>query len=235
ASALGARRQACAGDRALSTRPRPRLLPWAHAHHSARLFRASFLCPVAAARLSALARARSGELAKTSPHHRHCRDRPAREHLGHGVAALRRDARIAPRGAAGTGADAPLPRIQGAVRLCRCRPTGWWDPESGGIGLGSARARSGGGGRHSQRRKRARGRAARGLRAYRDRSGSIEAGAAIIAAGAWVKSLLPALAAPLRITREVMAWFEPIDAQLSRPGRLPVFMIESRHGLHYGI
>src|SRR5262249_2698884 len=65
--------------------------------------------------------------------------------------------------------------------------------------------------------------------------GSIEAGAAIIAAGAWVKSLLPALAAPLRITREVMAWFEPIDAQLSRPGRLPVFMIESRHGLHYGI
>jgi sarcosine oxidase len=65
--------------------------------------------------------------------------------------------------------------------------------------------------------------------------GSIEAGAAIIAAGAWVKSLLPALAAPLRITREVMAWFEPIDAQLSLPGRMPVFMIESRHGLHYGI
>jgi sarcosine oxidase len=65
--------------------------------------------------------------------------------------------------------------------------------------------------------------------------GSIEAGAAIIAAGAWVKSLLPALAAPLRITREVMAWFEPIDAQLSLPERMPVFMIESRHGLHYGI
>src|SRR5262249_60470763 len=63
--------------------------------------------------------------------------------------------------------------------------------------------------------------------------GSIEAGAAIIAAGAWGKSLLPALAAPLRITREVMAWFEPIDAQLSRPGRLPVFMIESRHSLPY--
>jgi len=32
-----------------------------------------------------------------------------------------------------------------------------------------------------------------------------------------------------------MAWFEPTDAQLFPPGRMPVFMIESRHGLHYGI
>ena len=65
--------------------------------------------------------------------------------------------------------------------------------------------------------------------------GSVEAGAAIIAVGPWVQTLLPALAAPLRVTRQVMAWFEPTDAQLFPPGRMPVFMIESRHGLHYGI
>jgi sarcosine oxidase len=65
--------------------------------------------------------------------------------------------------------------------------------------------------------------------------GSIEAGAAIVAAGAWVKSLLPELTAPLRVTREVMGWFAPTDAQLVSAGRLPVFIIESRHGMHYGI
>ncbi len=65
--------------------------------------------------------------------------------------------------------------------------------------------------------------------------GSVEAGAAIVAVGPWVQTLLPALTAPLRVTRQVMAWFEPTDAQLFPPGRMPVFMIESRHGLHYGI
>src|SRR5262249_60451395 len=64
---------------------------------------------------------------------------------------------------------------------------------------------------------------------------SVEAGAGIFARGGGVKWRLPALVAPLRNTREVMAWFEPIDAQLSLPERMPVFMIESRHGLHYGI
>jgi sarcosine oxidase len=63
--------------------------------------------------------------------------------------------------------------------------------------------------------------------------GPIHAGTAIIAAGAWTRSLLPALAAHLRVTREVMAWFEPIDMALLSP--LPVFIVESRHGMHYGI
>jgi sarcosine oxidase len=64
---------------------------------------------------------------------------------------------------------------------------------------------------------------------------NIEAGAVIIAAGPWLKSLVPALAAPLRVTREVIGWFDPTDAQLFLPGRIPVFIIESRHGMHYGI
>ena len=65
--------------------------------------------------------------------------------------------------------------------------------------------------------------------------GSIDAGAAIVTVGPWLPSFLPALGAPLRVTREVMAWFAPADAQLFSPGRTPVFIIESRHGMHYGI
>ena len=65
--------------------------------------------------------------------------------------------------------------------------------------------------------------------------GSVDAGAVIVAAGPWIASLLPALAPLLRVTREVMAWFNPTDARLFFPSRIPVFIIESRHGMHYGI
>jgi len=65
--------------------------------------------------------------------------------------------------------------------------------------------------------------------------GSVDAGAAIVTVGPWLPSFLPALGAPLRVTREVMTWFAPADAQLFSPGRTPVFIIESRHGMHYGI
>ncbi|SRR6266508_1887260 len=63
--------------------------------------------------------------------------------------------------------------------------------------------------------------------------GAVEAGTAIIAAGPWTNSLLPGL--PLRATREVTGWFEPADATPLAPGRFPVFIIESPHGMHYGI
>ncbi len=65
--------------------------------------------------------------------------------------------------------------------------------------------------------------------------GVVEAGAAIVAAGAWLPALAPALAATLRATREVAGWFEIADVELISPGRFPVFIIESRHGMHYGI
>jgi sarcosine oxidase len=58
---------------------------------------------------------------------------------------------------------------------------------------------------------------------------------AIVAVGAWTKTLLPEFAAGLRATREVMAWFAPTDADLLCADRFPVFIIESRHGMHYGI
>jgi len=72
-----------------------------------------------------------------------------------------------------------------------------------------------------------------GVRLVTD-SGEIEARAAIVAAGAWLKDLLPDLPAPLRATREVMAWFRPRDAAPFDPSRFPVFILESRHGMHYG-
>jgi sarcosine oxidase len=75
--------------------------------------------------------------------------------------------------------------------------------------------------------------AASGVRITTDR-GVVEAGVAIVALGAWVKALLPNLSAPIRVTRQVMAWFEPLDPASLSNGRLPVFLLESRHGIHYG-
>ena len=64
---------------------------------------------------------------------------------------------------------------------------------------------------------------------------SIEAETAIVAAGPWTGSLLRELAGLLRATREVVGWFEPTQAGLFASGRFPVFIVESRHGMHYGI
>lgn len=72
-----------------------------------------------------------------------------------------------------------------------------------------------------------------GVRITTDRR-VVEAAAAVVSAGPWTAKLLPGLAAPLRVTRQVIAWFEPLDAAPFRPGGLPVFLLESRHGIHYG-
>jgi sarcosine oxidase len=66
------------------------------------------------------------------------------------------------------------------------------------------------------------------------RNGEIEAGRAIVAAGPWVKSLLPGLAAPIRVTRQVLAWFEPHDRALFAPGQFPVFLLQNADGIFYG-
>jgi len=72
-----------------------------------------------------------------------------------------------------------------------------------------------------------------GVRIITDRA-RIDAGAAVVAVGPWIKAMLPGLRAPLRVTRQVMAWFAPGDPEQFRPGRFPVFLLESRHGIHYG-
>jgi sarcosine oxidase len=63
--------------------------------------------------------------------------------------------------------------------------------------------------------------------------GSIDAGSVVIAAGAWAPSLLPALPV-LRVTRQVLAWFAPLDRSLFMRDRFPVFLLESPRGMHYG-
>jgi sarcosine oxidase len=64
---------------------------------------------------------------------------------------------------------------------------------------------------------------------------TIDAETMIITAGPWLKSLVPELAGTLRVTRQVVGWFKPVDATSFADGRVPVFIIESRHGMHYGI
>lgn len=61
----------------------------------------------------------------------------------------------------------------------------------------------------------------------------IDAGSVVIAAGAWAPSLLPALPV-LRVTRQVLAWFAPLDGALFMRDRFPVFLLESPRGTHYG-
>jgi sarcosine oxidase len=63
----------------------------------------------------------------------------------------------------------------------------------------------------------------------------IEADGVIVAAGPWMRGLLPDLRLPLRVTRQVAGWFEPGDAALFGPDRFPVFILESRFGTHYGL
>jgi sarcosine oxidase len=63
---------------------------------------------------------------------------------------------------------------------------------------------------------------------------TIEAGQAVVAAGPWAAQLLPRLGVRLRVTRQVIAWLAPHEPEPFAPGRFPVFLLESEHGMHYG-
>jgi len=58
-----------------------------------------------------------------------------------------------------------------------------------------------------------------------------EAAAAIVAAGPWTGRLVPELDRHLCVTRQAVAWLEASAV----PARCPAFILESRHGMHYGI
>jgi sarcosine oxidase len=65
----------------------------------------------------------------------------------------------------------------------------------------------------------------------------IDATCVVVAAGPWLKSLLPELAVPIRVTRQVLGWFAPrqaSEAALFAPGRFPVFLLENPDGIYYG-
>ena len=65
--------------------------------------------------------------------------------------------------------------------------------------------------------------------------GDIEARIAIVAAGPWIETRSCRACRRRRASRaQVMAWFEPRDPAPFAAGRFPVFLLESRHGVHYG-
>jgi len=66
--------------------------------------------------------------------------------------------------------------------------------------------------------------------------GGIIAECAIVAAGPWLKSLLPQFPVPIRVTRQVLGWFEPADRARAQfeVGRFPVFLLQNRDGIFYG-
>ena len=67
--------------------------------------------------------------------------------------------------------------------------------------------------------------------------GDVRASRAIVAAGPWLKSLLPELPVPIRVTRQVLGWFEPVDAAavaLFAAARFPVFLLQNPDGVFYG-
>jgi sarcosine oxidase len=72
-----------------------------------------------------------------------------------------------------------------------------------------------------------------GVRIITD-TGIIEAGQAIVAAGPWVRKLLPDFPVPLRVTRQVLGWFEATEPAMFGRDRCPVFMIENADGIFYG-
>ncbi len=63
---------------------------------------------------------------------------------------------------------------------------------------------------------------------------TIEVGAVVIAAGAWVTDLVPELAPHLTVTRQVLGWFTPRRPELFALGRFPVFILQSEDDHIYG-
>lgn len=72
-----------------------------------------------------------------------------------------------------------------------------------------------------------------GVRVRTER-GAYEAGALVVAAGAWAGRLLPDLAGVAVPERQAVAWFEPEDAALFAPDRFPVFIVTLDGEEYYG-
>jgi sarcosine oxidase len=68
----------------------------------------------------------------------------------------------------------------------------------------------------------------------RTEAGQIEAGSVIVAAGAWIGDFAPELKPHLKLTRQVLGWFEPLQPANYSPDRCPVFILESEDDACYG-
>ncbi|PQP19204.1 N-methyl-L-tryptophan oxidase [Rhodococcus opacus] len=62
----------------------------------------------------------------------------------------------------------------------------------------------------------------------------IRADHVVVAAGAWIPSLLPAAHLPLTVERKILAWFPAEDPTQFGPDRFPVFLRDSPEGTWYG-
>jgi len=72
-----------------------------------------------------------------------------------------------------------------------------------------------------------------GVRVTTDR-GTYQAGSLVLAAGAWMASLVPGLAHLAEPERQVLGWFAPLQPALFVPERFPVFNLMVPEGRYYG-
>src|SRR5437763_17088846 len=72
-----------------------------------------------------------------------------------------------------------------------------------------------------------------GVRVRSDR-GLYEADRLVLCAGAWSQSVGRLPAGLVRVERQVLAWFEPLEPELFQPERFPVFNVVVPEGRWYG-
>jgi sarcosine oxidase len=117
--------------------------------------------------------------------------------------------------------------------------SGIWQPEGGILNadLGNAVhlqfAREAGAAVLAETKVRALEPSSNGVRLVLD-DRAVEAGSAIVTTGPWIGDLVPQLKPHLSIARMVLTWYAPLQPELFRLGRLPVFAIEGEDDIVYG-
>ena len=74
-----------------------------------------------------------------------------------------------------------------------------------------------------------------GVKIKLEDGGVVDAGSAIVAPGPWIRDLVPELGSRLKLRRQPLLWFYPMDDALTRPDRMPVFFLQSHDHLTYGL
>ena len=65
-------------------------------------------------------------------------------------------------------------------------------------------------------------------------TGTYNAQSLILSAGAWLPELLNGLDIPLKVERQVLMWYEPVNnANLFRPDQCPIFIWDTGPGIHF--
>ena len=64
---------------------------------------------------------------------------------------------------------------------------------------------------------------------------AVEASSVVVAAGAWIADLVPALKTRVTVTRQVTAWFAPPRPEIFTPSRFPAFILDQGDDAIYGV